>query len=177
MELLCTRRWRLLSANGQSNLDIALHALSLLFWYFINTTAYHWAGTSLHLLLVVALRGLVCDNQESHLTSWIGTYASFMIKHWPTTSNTVRGELNTFSFTCTTIWRLWCAPSLEVMFVWILIIQIHTPQSKIASYTRTSLTIPYFSILASKKQPTVSPSKTSWEKTEVCTGEDCYFNT
>ena len=42
--------------NNQTNLVIALHdTLSLLFCHFINTSAYHWAYTSLHLLLAVAL--------------------------------------------------------------------------------------------------------------------------
>ena len=37
---------------------IALRALYLLFWYFISTTAYLWADTSLNLSLTVALPGL-----------------------------------------------------------------------------------------------------------------------
>ena len=39
----------------QTNLVIALHELSLLFSHFIITTVYHWADTSLHLPLAVAL--------------------------------------------------------------------------------------------------------------------------
>ena len=41
--------------NCQTNLIIALYALSLLFCHFINTTAYHWADMSLHLPLAVVL--------------------------------------------------------------------------------------------------------------------------
>ena len=41
--------------NGQSNLVIVLHSLSLLFCTFINTTAYCWSDTSIDLLLSVAL--------------------------------------------------------------------------------------------------------------------------
>ena len=41
--------------NYQSNLAIALYALSLLFCIFVNTTAYHCADTSLHLPLAVTL--------------------------------------------------------------------------------------------------------------------------
>ena len=37
MKLFCRRRWRF---NCQTNLDIVLHELSLLFWPFTNTTAY-----------------------------------------------------------------------------------------------------------------------------------------
>ena len=44
--------------NRQSNLVIALYALSLLFCNFINTTAYHWADTSLHIPLAVGLPGV-----------------------------------------------------------------------------------------------------------------------
>ena len=44
--------------NGQSNLDITLHVLSLLFCNFINTAAYQGADTSLHLPLAVVLHGL-----------------------------------------------------------------------------------------------------------------------
>ena len=39
----------------QSNLVIALHALSLFFCKFTNTTAHLWAYMSLHLPLAVAL--------------------------------------------------------------------------------------------------------------------------
>ena len=38
-------------SNCQTNLVIALHAPSLLFWHFINTTAYH---LSLHLPFATA---------------------------------------------------------------------------------------------------------------------------
>ena len=38
--------------NCQTNLAITIHALSLLFWHFINKPAYHWADMSLHLLLL-----------------------------------------------------------------------------------------------------------------------------
>ena len=41
--------------NCQSNLVIALDALTLLFCIFINATAYHCADTSLHLPLAVTL--------------------------------------------------------------------------------------------------------------------------
>ena len=44
--------------NGQSNLDITLHVLSLLFCNFINTAAYQGADTSLNLPLAVVLHGL-----------------------------------------------------------------------------------------------------------------------
>ena len=43
--------------NCQSNLVIALGALSLLFCIFVNTTAYHWADMSLHLSLAVVPPG------------------------------------------------------------------------------------------------------------------------
>ena len=39
--------------NCQTNLVIALHALSQLFWQFINTTAYHLGRYSLHLFLLI----------------------------------------------------------------------------------------------------------------------------
>ena len=41
--------------NCHTNLVLALHALSLLFWHFINTTLTTWADTSLHLPLAAAL--------------------------------------------------------------------------------------------------------------------------
>ena len=36
----------------QTNLVIALHALSLLFWHFKHTTAHHWTDASLHVLRI-----------------------------------------------------------------------------------------------------------------------------
>ena len=45
--------------NHQSNLVIALNALSQMFCIFTNTTAYLMADTSLHLPLAVALPALV----------------------------------------------------------------------------------------------------------------------
>ena len=36
---------------------VQISTLSLLFWHFINTLAYHWADKSLHLLLEFALPG------------------------------------------------------------------------------------------------------------------------
>ena len=41
MELFSRRRWRLVSAQCQTTLVIALDALPLLFCIFINSTAYH----------------------------------------------------------------------------------------------------------------------------------------
>ena len=41
MELFSRRRWRLVSAQLSKNLVMALYTLSLLFFKFINTTAYH----------------------------------------------------------------------------------------------------------------------------------------
>ena len=58
--------------NCQANLVYALHALSLLFWHFINTTAYHWADMSLHLPLAVAL-----PNQCDQIGRFIGLWATF----------------------------------------------------------------------------------------------------
>ena len=55
--------------NCQSNLVIALLALSLLSYNFINTTAYLWADTSRHLLLAVAL----------HSSTVKGAYASYLL--------------------------------------------------------------------------------------------------
>ena len=63
--------------NGQSNLVIALHALSLLsllFGNFINTTAYLWAYTSLHLPLAVVLPALF--NHSSYLFEPKKTHAN-----------------------------------------------------------------------------------------------------
>ena len=47
--------------NCQSNLIIALDALSLLFCIFINTTTYDWADKSLHLPLAVTFHDIGID--------------------------------------------------------------------------------------------------------------------
>ena len=49
--------------NCQTTLVIALDALFLLFCIFINTTAYHWADTSLHLLLRIHLEHYVYSEE------------------------------------------------------------------------------------------------------------------
>ena len=66
--------------NCQSNLVIALHALSLLFCYFISTTAYLWADLSLHLPLAVALpvkKHLILWFELTSSCSWAPFY-----NHW-----------------------------------------------------------------------------------------------
>ena len=58
MPFIETMQGRLISlaaGDVQSYLVIALHSMSLLFYNFRNTTAHHWADTSLHLPLTVAL--------------------------------------------------------------------------------------------------------------------------
>ena len=57
--LLSRRIWRLISAQLSNKFGYCPSCtLSLLFWHFINTPAYHWADTSLHITLAVALPGL-----------------------------------------------------------------------------------------------------------------------
>ena len=71
MELSRSKRRRLISANVLSNLVIALHALSLLFWNFINTTAYHLADINLHLPLAFTL--------PASVTRWLEYSSKFKI--------------------------------------------------------------------------------------------------
>ena len=53
----------LIVSGAQTNLIIALQVFIVLglFWHFINTSAHHWADTSLHLPLAVALPGHNCN--------------------------------------------------------------------------------------------------------------------
>ena len=52
--------------NCQSNFVIPYHAVSLLFGIFINTTAYHCADKSLHVLLAVALPTQTVNAHKRH---------------------------------------------------------------------------------------------------------------
>ena len=70
------RKWRLVSAQMSIKFGFALHALSLLFFYFISTTAYLWADLSLHLPLAVALP------VKKHLILWFELTSSCSWAHF-----------------------------------------------------------------------------------------------
>ena len=58
MELFSPTRWRLVSAQFTNKFRY-YPSPSLLFWHFINTPAYHWTDTSLHLPLAADLPGYI----------------------------------------------------------------------------------------------------------------------
>ena len=69
--------------NCQSNLVIALHELTLLFCFFINTTAYLLEDMSLHLPLAAALPGSTkCGTVGKAISSDTGGRQFESFRHW-----------------------------------------------------------------------------------------------
>ena len=81
--------------NLDSNLVIALHALSLFFCIFINTTAYFWADMSLLLPLAVALHNFKQQNTGYSMSvHWYSNGHQFcqMLDNWSATEGVGQTE-------------------------------------------------------------------------------------